>query len=256
ARQSDDDLRRLKTISRRRQAILPIAALVFERVLKVARPARVAFSAFGLREGRLFAAMDEGTRAVDPLLAGCGDLALRSGRGHHDPERLFEWVRPLFDPLSTGDARLLRAVCVLSDIAWAGYPGHRGEQAFLRALHLPIAGLGHGERVTLAMALHARYAGHLESPLVRSVSDLISPDRRVWANSVGRALRFGLTLCAGRVDVLARTYFVVNGRETAHLVMPDDLKDMVGENIERRLIDVASILDRKMTIHYQAMARR
>ena len=248
SRQSANDLRRLKTVSRRRQAILPIAALVLDRLLKAIRPECVAFSAFGLREGRLFAAMDEATRVIDPLLAGCGDLAVRSGRGHHDPERLFEWVRPLFQPMTKGDARLLRAICVLSDIAWAGYPGHRGEQAFLRALHLPIAGLGHGERVTLAMALHARYAGHLASPLVRSVSGLISPDQRVWANAVGRALRLGLTLCAGRVDVLARTHFAVNGRGVTRLVVPDDLKAMIGENIERRLLDVAGILDREMTI--------
>ena len=256
SRQSADDLRRLKTISRRRQAVLPIAALVFERVLKAMRPERVAFSAFGLREGRLFSAMEEATRAVDPLLAGCGDLALRSGRGHHDPARLFAWVRPLFDPLSKADARLLRAVCVLSDVAWAGYPGHRGEQAFLRALHLPIAGLGHSERVALAMALHARYAGHLESPLVRSVSDLISCDKRVWANAVGRALRLGLTLCAGRVDVLAQTHFAMIDQEAARLMVPGDLKPMIGENIERRLMDVANILSREMTIQFEATAGR
>ena len=48
----------------------------------------------------------------------------------------------------------MRGYCgrfVLSDIAWAGYPGHRGEQAFASASPAH-AGLGHGERVTLAMA--------------------------------------------------------------------------------------------------------
>ena len=145
---------------------------------------------------------------------------------------------------------------MLSDIAWAGYPGHRGEQAFLRALHLPIAGLGHSERVALAMALHARYAGHLESPLVRSVSDLISCDKRVWANAVGRALRLGLTLCAGRVDVLAQTHFAMIDQEAARLMVPGDLKPMIGENIERRLMDVANILSREMTIQFEATADR
>ena len=45
-------------------------------------------------------------------------------------------------------------------------------------------------------------------------------------------------------------------QEAARLMVPGDLKPMIGENIERRLMDVANILSREMTIHFEATAGR
>ena len=246
SRQSADDLRRLKSVSLRRQAVLPVAALVFERLLKICRPERIVFSSFGLREGRLFAEMDDAVRAQDPLLSGCGDLALRSGRAKYDVGLIFSWLKPLFPDFEDGQDRVLRAVCILSDIAWAGYSGHRGDQAFLRALHLPIGGMDHIERVLIAMALHARYAGHLESPLVHDVAALVSDDARRQMLAIGRALRLGLSLSAGKPDILSRSHFEVTSGGAVKLFYAPELAPLFTDAVARRGLYLGNAIGRQV----------
>src|SRR6185436_6289239 len=107
----------------------------------------------------------------DPLIAACigiaasqsrwhslspaGDEPARSGNG----DRLQRWTAALFPDLDGRAHRLHRAACWLSDIAWAEHPDYRAAHAFARSLTLPVAQIGHAERVFLASALHARYGG-------------------------------------------------------------------------------------------------
>jgi exopolyphosphatase/guanosine-5'-triphosphate,3'-diphosphate pyrophosphatase len=50
-RQSRKSLERIKTISRKRLEVVPLAALVLRKLVAAAAPQRVVFSALGLREG-------------------------------------------------------------------------------------------------------------------------------------------------------------------------------------------------------------
>lgn len=254
SRLSAEDLWRLKTVSRRRQAILPVAALVLERLLKICRPRQIVFSSFGLREGRLFADMEGPVRAQDPLLSGCADLALRSGRRQHDFNLIFKWLKPLFTDFDRDHDRVLQAACILSDIAWSGYPGHRGEQAFLRALHLPIGGMDHRERVLIAMILYARYAGHLQSPLVSHVVNLVNADAQKRALAIGRALRFGLSLSAGKPEILARSHFEITKDGRAKLHFAAELAPLFVNTVRQRADELGKALGRDIILHAAALA--
>ena len=54
AGQSRRSLERIAMISRKRLELLPVAALILRRLIAAARPGRIVFSAFGLREGYAF----------------------------------------------------------------------------------------------------------------------------------------------------------------------------------------------------------
>src|SRR5690606_16064672 len=85
-------LKGLDAIARARREVLPLGALVMERLLKRLRPEKVVFSVFGIREGLLYDTLPEEERLKDPLLSFCDDLArLRSRSAEHGYE-LAKWT--------------------------------------------------------------------------------------------------------------------------------------------------------------------
>ncbi|MBW8304220.1 MAG: Ppx/GppA family phosphatase, partial [Brevundimonas sp.] len=74
ARSSRASLERWKGLSKKRAETLPHAALVLEGLIDRLGLKRIVLSAWGVREGLLFEALDEETAAADPLLAGCSAL--------------------------------------------------------------------------------------------------------------------------------------------------------------------------------------
>ena len=97
ARQSKASLARLPEVPQRRIETLPLAALVLRRTLQAIKPARVVFSAHGLREGVHFAALPEEMQRIDPLIAAGQSYMMRHGR--YDAslgDKLIDWTAPLF----------------------------------------------------------------------------------------------------------------------------------------------------------------
>src|SRR3546814_7370910 len=92
-------------------------------------------------------------RAMDPLLMAAEEIARETNRFAPHPDTVYAWLNPLFPDLAERDARLIKALCMLSDIAWSEHPSYRGEHAFLRVLRLPMAGLDHADRVFLAFGI-------------------------------------------------------------------------------------------------------
>src|SRR3546814_9272669 len=134
---------------------------------------------------------------MDPLLVGAGESARETNRFEPHPDTVYAWLNPLFPDLAERDARLIKALCMLSDIAGSEHPSYRCEHAFLRVLRLPMAGLDHADRVFLAFGILVRYVGHTDLAAARAVEGLLEPGRRVLAVHVGHALRLGLTLSGG-----------------------------------------------------------
>ena len=97
-------------LSRRRVDSLPFAALVLERLLRLARPANIVFSAFGLREGFLFSQLPAAQRRQEPLLAAAKEIARENGRFGALGPALEKWTAPLFAGESEAEARMRLAV--------------------------------------------------------------------------------------------------------------------------------------------------
>jgi exopolyphosphatase / guanosine-5'-triphosphate,3'-diphosphate pyrophosphatase len=228
-------------VSRKRIETLPLAALVLERLIAHARPARIVFSAYGLREGRLFSRLPPEERAIDPLLATAAELGLEDRRFDALGEALAAWLEPLYRGEEGAARRLRLAACHLADIAWREHPDYRAIQALRRLLLLPAAGLGHQDRAFLAAVVYTRYEGNPADKEAAAAFKLLPKERRVAAEVLGRALRLAYTLSGGTTAILGRSRLVLDG-DRLLLALPDDGSVPHGDAVERRLRALAKTL--------------
>ena len=255
---SRDSLERLPGLARRRLDALPAAALVMRSLMDVARPRRIVFSAFGLREGVLFDMLSDADRAADPLLAAARVFARRFGRFQGLESALFDWSTPLFadDPEIEAEGRLRRAACCLADIGWAEHPSYRAEHTFERALRLSVAGLDHPGRAYLAVVMAGRYGGGATREQRQAASTLgldVAPIER--AVRLGLALRLAMGLCGGDADILGDSALRHDGKMLT-LSLGRSATPLLGEMVERRLKELARALDLYWRVEARSKKRR
>jgi exopolyphosphatase/guanosine-5'-triphosphate,3'-diphosphate pyrophosphatase len=244
---SRESLERIGRVPRKRLEVLPIAALVLHRVLARAKPARLVFSALGLREGCLYDRLTAAQRQRDPLLVACEEASRSSARFPVDGHALHHWIEPLFRKTAPELDRLRLAACLLSDIAWNEHPDYRAEIAFLRVLRMPMVGIDHPGRAFLALSVYTRYAGTAEGDVTGPAWMLLDEDRLREAYQLGLALRLAFTLSGGTPDVLRRVH-LERGEGAVRLKIQRRLASMVGEAVERRFQALAQALDRRPKI--------
>jgi exopolyphosphatase/guanosine-5'-triphosphate,3'-diphosphate pyrophosphatase len=232
AGQSRRSLERIASINRKRLELVPLAATVLRQLIATGRPDQIVFSAFGLREGYAEGLLPPDPR-IPPLIAACIGIAANLSRGHGDGDRLDRWTAPIFPNLDADRRRLHRAAAWLSNIAWTEHPDYRAEHAFTRSLRMPVAQIGHGERVFIATALHARYGGAIDDPIKAATRPLIDDAAASEARCLGLALRLAYTLCGGALELLNQ---VGLARETSGLVLelPPTGSLFTGEAVQRR----------------------
>ena len=234
-------------MSKRRAETLPFAALVLERILRTARPARILFSAHGLREGHIFDQLSPEEKARDPLIAACQELAQLDGRFGDTGELLDDWIAPLFKGDDARRLRLRRAACTLSDIGWREHPDYRAEQVFARIVHLPVGGIDHVGRISIAYAIFVRYGS--EEPtmeMARLLTMLSDEDREHWKR-VGLALRLAFSVSAATPAVLKETA-VRMGDARIRLLLPKGQEALFGESVERRFNALGRAFDRDIEL--------
>jgi exopolyphosphatase/guanosine-5'-triphosphate,3'-diphosphate pyrophosphatase len=232
----------IEGISRRRLETLPLGVLVLERLLKIAKPQTLLFSAYGLREGFLYSTLDAEAQAADPLLVGCADLAGADGRFGSVSDQLDDWIMTLFRSEGHARARLREAACLLSDIAWREHPDYRPEQAFTRALRLPVAGITHSERVTVALILAIRYGGYADAAFIDPVRGLLTEEDVAFAQRVGTTIRLAYSLSGGTPHMLGLTSIEKSGAKLV-LHLPKGGESLFGEAVQRRLDAVGRAFD-------------
>jgi exopolyphosphatase / guanosine-5'-triphosphate,3'-diphosphate pyrophosphatase len=246
-RQSRKSLERITTISRKRLDVVSIAALVLRKLITIAGPQRVVFSALGLREGYAYGLIPAGDQVSDPLIAAYMAVGCRQSRFHLDGDRLQEWTAPLFSNPSEAGRRRHRAASWLSDLAWSEHPDYRARQAFIRSLTMPFAGSTHPDRVFVATALHARYGGSVDDPVKEPTRQLLDERAAQEARTLGLALRLAHTLCAGTIELLSELRLDRAGN-TLVLEVPAESSLFVGETVQRRLDAVARSLGASATM--------
>src|SRR5690606_15423972 len=179
ARQSRVSLEKLPGVSKRRAETLPYAALVLEGLIDRLRLGSVVFSAWGVREGLLYAGMEPAMQAVDPLLAGCSAWGGRQGVDPALPRALDGWLQSVVSALpevfgEERDALLTSSVCRLADLGARLHPDHRINLVFDQVLWSPIPGQTHVERAFMAVAMNARYGGEAKTPAPETIDRLLS----------------------------------------------------------------------------------
>jgi exopolyphosphatase/guanosine-5'-triphosphate,3'-diphosphate pyrophosphatase len=218
--------------ARRRQDMLPYAALLLRRILRLCLPRQIVLSSYGLREGFVFDRLPAEERAKDPLLAAAADLGAREGRFGDLGALLAEWTGPLFPEQDPASRRLRQAACHLSDLAWREHSDYRAAQALYRILHYPFSGLDHPERAFLAYAVFNRY-GRTDAAKAATARALLTPQEAERARVLGLALRLAYRLSGGTRALLESTKLVIEDGDL-HLVLPGDGSVPLGEAVERR----------------------
>jgi exopolyphosphatase/guanosine-5'-triphosphate,3'-diphosphate pyrophosphatase len=250
-----DAVTTLASVSQRRQPTLPYASRLLLALISKLKPAEVMFSAYGLREGVQFEAMDTDVRARDPLVDYCRRLGRSSMRVPFDGDRLADWLSGAFGEDHPAPQRMIRAACWLSDISGHDHPDYRGHHAAARALHLPAGGLRHEDRVFLAAAVYARYHGFGMERTLGDAVEMIEEATRKRAVALGLALRLahaiepgGGHVDADGVDVptgasLRRRFRLVRGLGVLRLLAEPGAEGALGETALKRFNALAKALE-------------
>ena len=204
ARMSAEEVAELPDVPSRRVDTLPAAALVMSRVLKNLKPERVVFSAFGLREGWLYAQLDRDEQYRDPLLEGAQAIGLPFSRVPEFSAALARWTERLFPGETQSDRRLRLAACALSDTSWRDHPKVRAIDSYLRLLQFPFIGISHPEREFLAIAIMTRYGGKIDDAEDASGKISLNANMRKRAEILGRAMLLGHRFSASVPEILEK----------------------------------------------------
>ncbi|MFO1057631.1 MAG: Ppx/GppA family phosphatase [Dongiaceae bacterium] len=234
-------------LTRRRMETLPFAAMLLERVLRLSRPERVVFSAYGLREGHVFDALPAAEQAKDPLIEAARELAAAEDRFGPMGDRLDEWLAPLFADEDAEQRRLRLAICHLSDLAWREHPDYRPQYAFDRVLHLQLSAIDHPGRVAAAIAVAVRYGADLDLAEMAPVLPLLDGPERRRAQLIGLALRLAYSLSGATPTLLGRTRLSL-APDALRLHLPDDGSVLSGEAVERRLEALGRAIERPTAV--------
>src|SRR6185312_2465856 len=215
ARQSRASLERMQGLSKKRIETLPYSAVVLEALIESLGVERITVSAFGVREGLLFEAMEPEVRKRDPLIAGCEALSASRGASSELGGALEAWLAPAFEKLGPvfgrRDSVLIAAACRLADLGARLHPDHRADLAFEQVLRAPIAGMSHPERAFLASVAFARHTSSPNPPEADTVARVIGPDRRQRARALGAAVRLGCDLSGRNPRLLEKSSLAIGG---------------------------------------------
>lgn len=246
ARQSRKSLERLDGAAGNRAETLPHAANLLAALIEAGSLQKVVISAFGLREGALFARMPEAERDVDPMVAGAAAIAGGDRRMRAFAVALDGWIAPAFASLPElfapgREALIRRAACHLADLGARLHPDHRADLAFELVLRAPYAGLDHAERAFLALCAFHRYAYRGEPPARMVVARLLDEEQRARARASGAAMRLGADLSGRSAGLLATCALKLHAGRLSLEPAPAG-RGLVTDQVRKRLGQLAAVL--------------
>ncbi|HWA30781.1 MAG TPA: Ppx/GppA family phosphatase [Rhizomicrobium sp.] len=244
SRQSKKSLDLMRVVSRRRAEALPYGAVVLERLLLATGIKDVIVSAYGVREGLLFASLPQDEREKDPLIEFATATNNRISRAPGHAEEMYEWMSPLFPGEKEPDRRIREAICLFSDIGWRRHPDDRAVGAFNQVVTAPFAGATHRERALIATAIFHRYSGDEDFPRDIHAHDLLNEDDDRLARRIGLAARLAFAITASAERELP--HYPLRFTPTRILLDVSRRRERIaGEPVQKRLGALAALLERK-----------
>ena len=244
SRQSKKSLELMKVVSRRRSEALPYGAVVLERLMLATGLKEVVVSAYGVREGLLYASLTPEEREKDPLLEFASATNMRVSRAPLHAEEMFEWMTPLFPGEKEPERRIRRAICLFADVGWRRHPDDRALGAFNQVVTAPFAGATHRERALIATAVFHRYSGDGDFPSEGGAHDLLNAEDERLARRIGLAARLAFSLSASAERELP--HYPLRMTPTRLLLDVSSRRQRIaGEPVQKRLGTLAAIFDRK-----------
>jgi len=241
-----EELRKPVGISESRASLLPLAAPVLTALVDAFSPHDIAVSSYGIREGMLYGRMPNELRDTDPLIEACRFAEAKDARLPGFGRTLHRFIEPLFEGFGEDHYRLVRAACLLHDVAWRAHPDYRHETCFDLATRANMAGLSHAERVFLGLALLHRYKNSRAGTRFDPLFGLLTDKEALRAEQLGKALRFGAMFSGQDAERMGRlTWDAKRKRLRFHLA--DGTRDLFGEVAESRFQALAASLGARKT---------
>ena len=241
---SRDSIRKIKVVSKRRAESLPYGAVVLERLLEAGGIKDVVISAYGLREGILYARLPQEERTKDPLIEFARAANLRMARVPAHAAEMFDWTAPLFDGESAQMRRMREASAYFSDIGWRRHPDDRAVGTMGQVLTAPFAGADHRTRALIATSLFHRHSGDEDFPRELSIAGLLDKDDERRAKLLGLTWRFAFSLSSSAAGELGNYKLRLTPAKVV-LEVPRKREAIAGEPVQKRLGELADAMDRK-----------
>ncbi len=232
-------------VSSSRRALVPYGAAVMMALIEQMKPASIAFSALGVREGYLYASLDPEIQRRDALLEAADELAVLRARSPRHARELARWTGKSFAAFgideTADEARYRDAACRLADIGWRAHPDYRSTQSLAIIAYSSFTQISHQGRAYIALANYFRYEGLKNESLAPEIKKLASD--RIWqrAKLLGAFLRVAYVFTAAMPGVVDRLQWRIDPEGVRELVVPADLAAMVGERPEARLAQLAKV---------------
>ncbi|QGN55944.1 Ppx/GppA family phosphatase [Novosphingobium sp. Gsoil 351] len=216
------------------------AGALLAELSEALKPDRCVVSAFGLREGLLFARLDAEERARDPLIEGARFMAAAQQQVPGYSDALCAWLDQLFGEEAHDLTRLRNAVCLLRGTGWSSNPEFRALGGEEMALHGNWTGITAAERATMAMALFVGMGGSGDAP-PPILAELADQERLSRAKAWGLAMRLAQRIAGGAPALLGATRMA---REEGRLVvtLPPGHAALLDATVERRAARLATAL--------------
>jgi len=221
-----------------RAAMLPDAAALLQLLIARLEPSKLVFSSWGLREGRLFQALDPAARAQDPLLSGIASFSAPRGGPPTLAMKIAGWTVDALPRGGRGSERVRLAATMLALASMQIEPNLRLRQSINWALYKRWVDLSDEGRAMIAAALSAN-CGNLDlpKPLGRLAGRDMLEEAIVW----GLAIRLARRLGAGSRRSLRNSALAAK-RGRLVLYLGESHADLRAEHVEQDLANLAGRL--------------
>jgi exopolyphosphatase/guanosine-5'-triphosphate,3'-diphosphate pyrophosphatase len=246
-----------QAVSKNRRSLLPFGAIAMQEVLAVMKPARVSFSAQGVREGYLFSQLSDEERESDPLLVAADQLAILRARSPEHARELAEWTGrmvPAFGINETEEeSRYRQAACLLADISWRAHPDYRGLQALNLIAHSSFVGITHAGRAYLALANYYRFEGLHDDGATGPLATIATPRLLDLAKLLGGLLRVVYLFSASMPGIVHNLTFRPSSEPDLDLefVVPSAYRNFAGERLDGRLQQLARLTGKRLAFRFE-----
>jgi polyphosphate kinase len=242
--------------AKKREEMIPFAALVLLKIIEIGKPKDIIFSGSGVREGVLFNELAPAIKAQDPLFVAVYDMVgsftpIHFHTGINKPWidfslELAAWINNLFKNESPELLRIKNSACILAWIAWHEINSFRAEVAFRWIIDSKLPSLTHRERVFLAICVYFRYSNKY-SKVLDTVKKILSDEDYDKACSIGLMMRLGFKLAGGATGILARTKIAVEQKKLTITFHPSD-RCLVSDEFNEAFESLAKSMGLKVVI--------
>lgn len=242
----------LERISKNRRALLPYGAAVLQEIIAAVEPSKIVVSALGVREGFLYALLDEESRRADPLISAAEELAVLRARSVAHAHELATWTGETLKTFgieeTEDEARYRRAACLLADIGWRAHPEYRGTQSLNIISHASFIGVDHPGRAFISLAIMFRHEGIYDDAIGPGLKTLVTARHLERARLLGALMRVVYLLSAAMPGIIPLLKWQPRRDGGLALVLPASHAGLHGERPAARLAVLSKVVGRNLEL--------